>query len=153
MSDKKPSLTTSGIPSNSQLGARANGGRGRGYGRGSSGYGGKYTTTYRQKRANNLQSIINTDKEFKGKVEELGVIGLPSERNLKHGATLTKLRETVATYVGTKWDKGSDLKPLIIHMQKTERYIEEPSDITPSKDEEPGKYEMWRNKVAIYDKK
>ena len=150
MSEKKPPQTTSDAPANSLPGGKTNGGRGRGYGRGSSGYGGKYTTTFKQRRSNNLQSIINTDKDLKGKIEELGVIGLPSERNLKYGTTLTKFRESIATYVGINWDKGSDLEPLIIHMQKPERCIEEPGDQAPSKENEPGKYEKWRNKVISY---
>ena len=79
------------------------------------------------------------------------MIGLHSERNLKYGTTLSKFRESIATYVGTNWDKGTDLKPLIIHMQKPERYIEEPTDDAPSEENEPGKYEKWRNKVISYD--
>ena len=137
MSEKKPSLTTLGEPANSQSAGKINGGRGRGYGRGGSGYGGKYTTIFKQRRSNNLQSIINTDKDFKGKVKDLGVIGLPSERNLKHGQTLCRFRETLMTNVGANWDKGTDLKPLINHLQKPEKYLEESTDDAPSKETEP----------------
>ena len=70
----------------SSAGNQTNAGRGRGNNRSSSGRGGRGgRSNYKERRSNNLQSIINSDRDFEGKVPSFGVIGLPSERNLRNG--------------------------------------------------------------------
>ena len=56
-------------------------------------------------------------------------------------------------YVGTNWEKGNDLRPLIHHLQHPEKYIEEPPDIAPDRNTAAGKYEKWKNKVNLHDKR
>ena len=58
-------------------------GRRRGGGRGGAGRDGRRSENFIQRRASNLQAIINTDRDFEGKVPTIGVIGLASERNFK----------------------------------------------------------------------
>ena len=128
-------------------------GRGRGGGRGGGGRGGRGSDNFRQRRASNLQAIINTDRNFEGKVPKIGVIGLASERNLKNGLQLGDFTDSIMNYVGTNWEKGNDLKPLIHHLQHPEKYIEEPPDEAPDKDKAAGKYEKWKNKVNLHDKR
>ena len=59
---------------------------------------------------------------------------------------------SVMNRVGTNWEKGNDLKPSIQHLQFPENYIEEPPDIAPNKETDPGRYEKWKNKVTLHDK-
>ena len=58
-------------------------GRRRGGGRGGAGRDGRGSENFIQRSASNLQAIINTDRDFEGKVPTIGVIGLASERNFK----------------------------------------------------------------------
>ena len=128
-------------------------GRGRGGGRGGAGRGGRGNDNFRQRRASNLQAIINTDRDFEGKVPTIGVIGLASERNLRNGLQLGDFTDSIMNYVGTNWEKGNDLKPLIHHLQHPEKYIEEPPDVAPDKDNDAGKYEKWKNKVNLHGRR
>ena len=59
---------------------------------------------------------------------------------------------SVMKHVGTNWEKGNDLKPLIQHLQHPEKYIEEPPDTAPNKETDLGRYEKWKNKVTLHDK-
>ena len=127
-------------------------GRGRGTGRvgrgGRSGYG----EAYRQWRENNLRAIINTYRDFEWKISSIGVIGLPSEQNLRNGLQLGEFSDSVMNHVGTYWEKVNDLKYFIQHLQHPEKYIAEPPDIAPNKETDPGRYEKWKNKVTLHDK-
>ena len=155
----EPQQTTQTPPATNTETTAFNAGRGRGRGRGrgggrfGAGRGGRGNENYRQKRASNLQVIINTDRDFEGKVSTIGVIGLSSERNLKNGLQLGDFTDSIMTYVGTNWEKGNDLKPLIHHLQHPEKYIEEPPDEAPDKNKDAGKYEKWKNKVNLHDKR
>ena len=55
-------------------------------------------------------------------------------------------------HIGTNWDKGNYLKCLIMHLERPEKYIIEPSDTAPDKDTEPGKYEKWKAEVGRFGK-
>ena len=54
-------------------------------------------------------------------------------------------------YVGTNWERGNDLKPLIHHLQHPEKYMEEPPDVAPDKDKATGNqfYHLLRNGKKI----
>ena len=131
-------------------------GCGRGGRRGATRYGGRGgrgSKNFRQRRASNLQAIMDTDKDFEGKVPSIGVIGIPSERNLRNGLQLGDFNDSIMNFVGTNWEKGNNFKPLIHHLQHPEKYIEEPPDEAPDKNLEAGKYEKWKNKVNLHDKR
>ena len=117
------------------------------------GCGGPVSENFRKRRARNLQAIMDTDKYFEGKVPSIGVIGIPSERNLRNGLQLGDFNDSIMNFVGTNWEKGNDLKPLIHHLQYPDKYIEEPSDEAPDKNIEAGKYEKWKNEVTLHDKR
>ena len=76
-----------------------NKGRRRGTGRGGRGGRSGHGDTYRQRRSNNLQAIINVDRDFEGKISSIGVIGLPSEQNLRNGLQLGDFSDSVMNHL------------------------------------------------------
>ena len=72
---ESPQTTQTPPTTNTEITAfNAGRGRGRGGGRGGGGRGGRGSDNFRQRRASNLQAIINTDRNFEGKVPKIGVI-------------------------------------------------------------------------------
>ena len=67
----------------------------------------------------------------------IGVIGLPIERNLRNGLQFDDFNDSVMNYVVMNWNMGNNLKPIIMHLERPEKYIDEPPDETPNKDTEP----------------
>ena len=87
----KQQQTTQTTPKTNPETAASSAGRGREGGRGGigrGGRGGRGTGNFRQRRASNLQAIINIDRDFEGKVPTIGVIGLSSEQNLRNSLQL-----------------------------------------------------------------
>ena len=146
-------LTPTPSANNTELSAgnRTNAGRGRGNNRSNGGRGGRGgQNNFRERRNNNLQTIINNDRDFEGKVQNIGVLGLPSEKNLKYGLHLDNFNESVMTHIGTNWNKAHYVKCILLNLERPEKYLREPPDIAPNKDTEAGKYEKWRIEVQRY---
>ena len=121
---------------------RGTGGRGRGF-----------QGNYRQRRATNIQAVIDTDKNFEGVTPGIGVIGLPSEKILRYALQLEDFYDAIMAYVGNHYEKGSDLKPLIMNLEDPSKYLETVDDKIPDKDTEPGKYELWKISMQRIDKR
>ena len=66
--------------------------------------------------SNGSQSIISlntADREFKGKEEIIGVLGLPIEKNLKFGLSYVDFQESLMQFSGANLKGGHALKPMI----------------------------------------
>ena len=63
-----------------------------------------------------LTDVSNAEREFKGSVEELGVLGTTLERYLKHSRPFDKFIVGVSNYSGRNYDYGADMKPAIIDL-------------------------------------
>ena len=149
-----PTQTQTNINTESSARNLSNTGRGRGNNRSQGGRGGQGgRSSYQERRSNNLQLIINSNRDFEGKVSTIGVIGLPSEQNLRNGLQLDDFNDSIMNYIGTNWNKGNDLKCLVMHLERPEKYINEPLDIAPDKEKELGLYEKWKNAVVQYGKR
>ena len=69
---------------------------------------------YTSAREQAHKALSNVDKDFKGKEETIGVIGVPSEGNLTHGVdTPDEFFESIINHAGSKFNGGADLKPLL----------------------------------------
>ena len=69
---------------------------------------------YARERA--YKALSNVDKDFKGKEESIGVIGVPSEGHLTYGvANPDEFFESLMNHAGSTFEGGADLKPLLEH--------------------------------------
>ena len=57
--------------------------------------------------------MIQADKDFKGKKENIGVLVLPIEKNLKFRFSSEDFQESLMQSAASNLKKGNDLKPLI----------------------------------------
>ena len=63
-----------------------------------------------------LTNVKNTDKDFKGAVEELGVLGTVLENYMKYYKTFDKFIVALLNYSGRIYDHGADLKTVILDL-------------------------------------
>ena len=64
----------------------------------------------------NLTDVNNSDRDFKGAVEELGVLGTVLEQYLKHYKSFDKFIFALLNLTGRTYDHGADLKPAIMDL-------------------------------------
>ena len=64
-----------------------------------------------------LSDVNNADRDFKGAVEELGVLGTILEKYLKYYKTYDKFIVAILNYSGRTYDHGADLKPAILDLE------------------------------------
>ena len=63
-----------------------------------------------------IYDVSKAEREFKGNVEELGVLGTTLEHYLKHYQSFDKFIFGVSNYSGIHYDHGVDMKPIIIDL-------------------------------------
>ena len=126
MSEQQPSQTPTQMPGGSDTAGRSssNACRGNRSERGNIGRGRGYEGNYKQRRATDLQTIINTDKNFEVVTPGIGIIGLPSERNLRYALQIEDFDDVIMTYIVNNYEKGHNLKPLIVDLEDPARYLE-----------------------------
>ena len=64
----------------------------------------------------NLMDVNNSDRDFTGAVEELGVLGTVLEKYLKHYKSFDKFILALLNLTGRTYDHGADLKPAIMDL-------------------------------------
>eukprot|EP00957_Ditylum_brightwellii_P143427 10927192-Ditylum_brightwellii.AAC.1 len=87
------------------------------------------------------QSIIavnSADRDFRGKIERIGVLGIPIERQLKFAANLKK---------------RNDLKPLIKFLQDSIKWIGEAPAVVDGMKEDKEKLETWKEKLSKHNRR
>lgn len=84
---------------------------------------------YSKERAH--KALSSVDKDFQGKEPTLGVLGVPSEGHLTHGSHLEDFLEALVIYSETKFDDGSDLKPLLEHLESPLLQLEKLKPVAP----------------------
>ena len=122
---------------------------GRSYGASRSGYRGGY-------RSRGEQSIISVnlaDKDFKGKHENIGVLGLPIEKNLKFGLSFEDFQESLMNYAEANLKKGNDLKPLLKFMIDPIERIGASPALPSDAIGDPEKLQVWKEKLSKYNKR
>ena len=65
-----------------------------------------------------LETVGRTDRDFKGDIPELGVLGIPLEAsNLNNGKTYYQFTAKLMNYTARTMNNGDRLKPLIEELQ------------------------------------
>eukprot|EP00957_Ditylum_brightwellii_P147238 11211825-Ditylum_brightwellii.AAC.1 len=67
----------------------------------------------RSKGKQSIMAVTGTDRDFKAKIETIGVLGLPSEKQLKFGLSYEDFQESLMQYSAANLKKGNNLKLLI----------------------------------------
>ena len=104
------------------------------------------------RRDQNLVKMESVDKAYKGADEDFGVvIGLSSEMpHLTHGKVCGEFQDALLIYVQSNYDRGGDLRPLILNMKdpKTRLELKKPPYTlvagAPDEKEQSKKWEMQR---------
>lgn len=99
---------------------------------------------FQAKTATNIQAIIDADRDYQGSVPEVGVLGLPNERNLQYGLQLDDFNDAILSHVGENYTKGEMLKTLIMNLEDPEKEIVLNTTSVPDKDTDPGGFERWK---------
>ena len=98
-------------------------------------------------------SISSADREFKGKEETIGVLGLPIEKNLKYGLSYEDFQESLMQFSGANLKGGHALKPLIkFHTDPVTRLGEKPT-LTDEAAKNPRELQEWKEDSAAFNKK
>lgn len=88
---------------------------------------------YMNAREQAHKALSNVDKDFKGKEETIGVIGVPSEGKLTHGVnTPDELFENMMTHCGSNFDGGADLKPMLENEECPLKALEAKEPVYPA---------------------
>ena len=147
MSDN-PETTT---PSSRALGngPRTTNGASGSYGASRSGYRGGY----RSRGDQSILSVNQADRYFKGKTEQIGVLGLPIEKNLKFGLSFEDFQESIMNYAEANLKKGNDLKPLLKFLIDPIARIGASPALEENAAKDPEKLQMWKERLSKYNKR
>ena len=112
----------------------------RSYGTNQEGYRGGYCNREEQ----SILSVNQADKDFNGKNEKIGVLGLPIERNLKFGLSYEDFQESLMQYAEANLKKGNDLKPLIKFLIDPIKRIGAAPDLPEGAEKDPERLQVWK---------
>ena len=107
------------------------------------------------KRDQNLGKMETFDKAFKGANEDFGiVIGLSNELpHLVNGKVSSEFQEALLIYVQSKYDRGADLRPLILHLKNPKTKLEDkkpPYNVSEGSKDEKEQMKKWEMKWKSY---
>ena len=150
-SETPPAQTTNGTAGSTSLSGRAS--RTGGYRGGTNNRGGNNNSYNRNRGEQSIIAINSTDRDYKGKVETIGVLGLPIERHLKFGLSFEDFQESLMQYTAANLKKGNDLKPLIKFLMDPIKRIGSAPDAVEGMRDDREKFETWKEKLSKYNRR
>ena len=151
MPDNTVTNTPAAQPPADNSGARAT--RSSGASRGNGGNRGVYRGGYRSRGEQSIISVNQADKDFKGKDETIGVLGLPIEKNLKFGLSYEDFQESLMQYAEANFNKGNDLKPLIKFLIDPIQRIGAAPALPVGAAANPELLQIWKERLSKYNKR
>ena len=100
----------------------------------------------RSRGEQSILAINNADKDFKGKEETIGVLGLPIEKHLKFGLSFEDFQESMLQYSAAKLKRGNDMKPLIKFLKDPVKRLGEAPRATEEDKKDKELFEIWKSK-------
>mmetsp|Transcript_13830 Transcript_13830/g.20186 ORF Transcript_13830/g.20186 Transcript_13830/m.20186 type:complete len:247 (-) Transcript_13830:675-1415(-) len=113
---------------------------------------GVYRGRCRSKGEQSIISVNQADRDFKGKDETIGVLGLPIEKNLKFGLSYEDFQESLLQYVEANFKKGNDLKPLIKFLIDPIQRIGAAPALPEGAAANPELLQIWKEWLSKYNK-